>query len=492
MFQLWGSLATRPRRLGGRSVTAQLAPSWPPLAALDRLTGSETPRIATRRPPGRSLGGPLIRWARDRLEIELLGWQEWVLRRGLVRDKGRWSSRTVGVLVARQSGKTTLASVRALGGMVLFGEQVIGAAQNRDIALDAWRHALEVAEDAALDVHSVKMTNGREEFWIGRARYKVVSSNRRGGRGLVADLVIMDELREHRDWDGWAALEKTRRARPSSQVWALSTEGDASSLVLDDLERRGRVAAASRSVTDTAWFEWSAAPDRDRGDPGGWAESNPALGRLVAAETIASEYRNDPPEVFDAEVLCRRVASLRPWLAAGMWESCTDPAATVPDGAEVCFSLDAGPELDHATIGVGWRRPDGRVHVEAVESFPSLAAASFRLAELCTRWPALGVAALARSPSEAAARRATEGSGIRVLGVSTAEAGRAVAGMYEAVAARMVVHPDDPMTATHIAQMSSDGLARRSSTVAVDAAVAVILARWGTVTTEPAQTWVAF
>ena len=80
--------------------------------------------------------------------------------------------------------------------MVLFGEQVIGAAQNRDIALEAWRDALETAEDAGLPVRNVKRTNGREEFWIGRSRYKVVSSTRRGGRGLHADLVVMDEVRE--------------------------------------------------------------------------------------------------------------------------------------------------------------------------------------------------------------------------------------------------------------------------------------------------------
>ena len=34
--------------------------------------------------------------------------------------------------------------------MALWGEQVIGAAQNRDIALEAWRDALEVALDVGL------------------------------------------------------------------------------------------------------------------------------------------------------------------------------------------------------------------------------------------------------------------------------------------------------------------------------------------------------
>ena len=163
-------------------------------APVSAVEGSPVPRIFTRRPFGRSLGGPLVKWSRDVLGLEPLPWQEWVLRRGLVQREGRWASRTVGVVVARQNGKTSCATIRTLGGMALWGEDVIGAAQNRDIALEAWRDALEVALDAGLAVREVKRATGREEFSIGRARYKVVSSTRRGGRGLHADLVILDEV----------------------------------------------------------------------------------------------------------------------------------------------------------------------------------------------------------------------------------------------------------------------------------------------------------
>ena len=77
-------------------------------APVSAVEGSPMPRIATRRPFGRSLGGPLVRWRRDVLGMDPLPWQEWVLRRGLVRAEGRWASRTVGVVVARQNGKTVL------------------------------------------------------------------------------------------------------------------------------------------------------------------------------------------------------------------------------------------------------------------------------------------------------------------------------------------------------------------------------------------------
>ena len=161
-------------------------------------------------------------------------------------------------------------------------------------------------------------------------------------------------------------MEKTRRARPSSQVWAVSNEGDEGSVVLAALATDGRAAARTGRPTDAAWFEWSAAKNRERLDPVGWAQANPALGILITADTIASEALHDPVEVFETEVLCRRVETLHPWLPAGVWDRTSDPAVTVPDDADVVFSLDAGPEMRHATIGVGWRRPDGRIHVEAV------------------------------------------------------------------------------------------------------------------------------
>src|SRR4051794_39726020 len=97
------------------------------------LVGDATPRVSTRRPVGESKGPEVIRFAADRLDVQLLPWQEHVLTESLVVANARWASRTVGIMVARQNGKTRLVTVRALAGMVLWGEQVIAASQNRDV-----------------------------------------------------------------------------------------------------------------------------------------------------------------------------------------------------------------------------------------------------------------------------------------------------------------------------------------------------------------------
>ena len=442
----------------------------------------------------------MVRFAKDRLGVRLMPWQEHVLREGLVFAGGRWSSRTVGVLVGRQNGKTLLMAVRALAGMVLWGEDVLAASQNRDVAMDAWRTALELAEDAGLDLTEVTRKNGAEAFRIGRCRYKVVSNQRAAGRGRTAALVIMDELREYRDWGGWAALEKTRRAKFSSQVWAISNEGDEGSVVLAALAEQGRSAARSGAATDAAWLEWSAPPEAARHDPKAWAAANPALGHLIDPHVIASEAQHDDPEVFESEVLCRRVASLRPWIQSGAWEACADRYATVPDGAQgVVFALDATPELRHATLAAAWRRPDGRIHLEAVEAFaqpPVLAHAAERLIELVGRWRPERVVVLSRSASEAAALRGLDGSGVTMEGASAADLVRAANAFHEATLARTIVHAGDPLVAAHVAAVRADGVLRRRSPQAdIDAAVALVLARHGLANAAPApavQDWTAF
>ena len=116
----------------------------------------------------------------------------------------------------------------------------------------------------------------------------------------------------------------------SSQVWAISNEGDEGSIVLSSIAEQGRSHAETGIPSDLSWFEWSAEPDRARTDPVAWQQSNPALGYLVSADTIRSEAELDDPIVFETEVLCRRVVSLRPWLPPGVWEACagTEPFCT--------------------------------------------------------------------------------------------------------------------------------------------------------------------
>jgi hypothetical protein len=465
------------------------------------LVGHPHPRIATPPVGRRGRGLEAITFATEILGIDLMPWQRYVLDRACrTAAGGRWAIRTLLVIVARQNGKSFLTAVRILAGMWLWGERlIIGASQSRDVSIDAWRITIEIAENAELPITKVLRTTGREELQITRpdglvCRYKVVSSTPGGARGLSADLVVLDELREAKDWASYAALDKTRRARPTSQLWTISTEGDHTSVVLDNLQAAGRLAAGSREKGPLAYFEWSAAPEASRDDRTGWAAANPALGHTIEEATIAAELVTDPAPVFETEVLCRRVTAVASWLPAGRWDDCTEPTATVPDDAPgICFAADAGPELRQVSILAGWRRPDGRVHVEAIETFLGPAATvqcEARLNELVAHWRPAKLATLKRSPIAAlvtrvAAAAVRPGADVDELleTLTDADFERATLGLYEGVVARRIVHPPDPVLADQLAaaqpgQPGTMALRRRNPSIDIEAAVAAVAVVW--------------
>ncbi len=233
------------------------------------LLGSEIPRLAT--PPARDLtpettrGFECIEFAEDVLGLILMPWQRWVLVHGLeLAADGSFRFRTLLVITSRQAGKSTLLQVLALWRMYVDGAPlVLGTAQNLSLAEETWTGALRMAEgvpELAREVAHVSRTNGDKFMRLTSGeRYKVAAATRSGGRGLSSDLVLLDELREHRDWEAWSAVTKTTLARPAPQVLGFSNAGDSRSVVLASLREKALGSAADRS-SSLGIFEWSA-PD---------------------------------------------------------------------------------------------------------------------------------------------------------------------------------------------------------------------------------------
>ena len=111
----------------------------------------------------------------------------------------------------------------------------------------------------------VKRANGKETI-LTRAggSYKVIASRQDAPRGLTADLVIMDELREQRDFAFLGAVRPTLATSPDPQLWYASNAGDAGSVVLNELRDRGHAGADG-----LCWLEWSAAPELERDESPG-------------------------------------------------------------------------------------------------------------------------------------------------------------------------------------------------------------------------------
>src|SRR5690606_33443844 len=230
--RVWTQRSTRKRHAASWRICGAAAGTMPP-------KGNPRPRLYT--PPLReltpetSLGFECIEFAHDVVGVTLLPWEQEFLQGALeLGEDGAYRFRTVLLLVARQAGKSTLAQVLILWKMFVGESKLtLGTAQNLDTAKEVWNGALDMIRgvpDLASQLGAVNNAGGRHEFAIVTGeRYKIVSPSRGAGRGLSADLVIMDELREQKNWDTWASVSNTTMARPNAQIFAISNAGDASS-----------------------------------------------------------------------------------------------------------------------------------------------------------------------------------------------------------------------------------------------------------------------
>lgn len=362
------------------------------------LLGCEVPRVYT--PPLRELtpattyGFSVIAFAEDVLGMTLIPWQRWFFIHALeANEDGTFRFRIILLLIARQNGKSTMARVLSLWALFVFGMAlVLGTAQNLDTSEDTWEGAVDMVESnlqLSCELEQVVRVNGKKSMRLrGGHSYRVAASSRRGARGKTADMVILDELREHLTFDAWGAVTKTTNSRPNALVVCLSNAGDAFSVVLRHLRYLAHMqlgdpdgwCAAVGDMGDGSddpddgsppasigIFEWSAPPSCSKWDRDGWRQANPSLGYTITDRVIASDAATDPEAVFRTEDLCQWVETVREQpFPDGAWDAGIDPASEIADGSPVTYGIDVSPDRTWASIAVAGDRADGARHVEVV------------------------------------------------------------------------------------------------------------------------------
>ncbi|QJY51260.1 terminase (plasmid) [Pseudonocardia broussonetiae] len=431
--------------------------------------GSTTPREWTRPlvtgPPGpcgcgcalspeTSRGFEAVAFATDVVGVKLIPYQRWLLIHLLeLLPSGRFRFARVLILISRQAGKTFLLKILALYFLFMgHGQLVLGAAQSLDIAREAWAGAVDLAnevDDLAAEVENVRYANGEQCLTLANgARYRITAATRGAGRGLSVDLLILDELREHRSWDAWSALSKTTTARPEALIVGISNAGDDQSVVLNSL----RSTALAGTDETLGLFEWSAPDGCELDDVQAWAQANPGLGITVSEAAIRSAMMTDPPAVFRTESLCQRVDALDAAIDLASWKAGADASgslATVRTRVAAC--VDVAPDGAHVTLAGAAVLDDGKLRVEILAAWSSTAAARRQLAPLLAK---VKPAAVGWFPSGPAAElgvdlRALDG--LELKGTEATEACQEFAGL---VVARQILHPDDPLLNAHVAGTS--------------------------------------
>lgn len=355
----------------------------------------------------------LDEFATEVLSVELLPYQRWLaihaleLAPGLTvgelsslpEGKPVFRFRRVVVLISRQNGKTLFSQILAAFFLYCMSIRlIIGTAQSLSLAEEVMFGVHDMIKgNEFLDSPDVKLTRGNTQKSLSipshKAEYITKAMTGGAGRGRTADLLLLDELREQKDWKAWAAIKNTTAARSRALIWCMSNAGDVESVVLrtfriqahKELGDPDGIAAAGDpaklldpamldsdeelSSTRSALFEWSSPPGADKDDPAALAQANPAMNYTgLTYATLSSDAKSDPEWVFRTESMCQwpdgsLVGPFPPgaW-DAGVWRAEDHPGEDMPEavGAEkVCLSRSADRSMMH--IVIAGRTADGRI-----------------------------------------------------------------------------------------------------------------------------------
>lgn len=378
--------------------------------------GMQAPRIRVLPPAATSfrLGEAALRLA-DRLGravIDLMPWQEGaVLDICVTTAEDQFAAAAAGLVVARQNGKGGVLELRVIAGVTLpqFGERrIIWTAHTAKTARDAHARVaniflshpdlkarLKYGDERGItygnDIRTITLRDGQEIFFFTRSAT--------AGRGLWADLLILDEALELTD-DELSVLRFTlrtaaRRTGRRAQTIYVSTPPDEEkhkhSLVFARLRKR-----ALGGVHGVGWNEWSvptlkelkelaeAEGRRLVGDPrltdeSYWLQGNPSLGYLF---DIGQLY-NDLAESGEREFLVEGLAAPDYWpdpdpkgggepaIDFDTWKHRRDPKSRALD--PVALGLEVSPRGVATLSACGWRA-DGRKHGEQLWTGPDTAA----------------------------------------------------------------------------------------------------------------------
>ncbi|HTE70320.1 MAG TPA: terminase [Actinomycetes bacterium] len=405
--------------------------------------------------------------------------------------------RRVVLTVPRQSGKTTLLLAKMVHRAQGFGrrQRITYTAQNRLKARQKWEdeHLPILERSPFRPLYSVRRQIGQEAIrWHNGSIHNLDAPTEEAGHGDVLDEGVIDEAFAQEDARVEQAMAPAMITRPQPQLSVVSTAGKSKlrSPYLWGKIEAGRAAVEAGISTGVAYFEWSAPPESDPGDPATWWGCMPALGHTVTEAAVAAEFQDMDLSEF-------RRAYLNQWLdeapdewlviTRAQWEALTGPATERT--APVAFAADMTPDMSYGSIGVAWRNADGSLHVEIPQGDhrPGTSWMADRLIELYQTWRPCAVVVAADGPASSlvAPLQAALPKGV-LLKPGATERAAATGQFYEAVTdSKTLRHIDQPELANALASARKQTVgdhwwwARKGIFADVSPLVAVTYAAWG-------------
>jgi hypothetical protein len=392
------------------------------MSASAPVLGSISPRLHT---PARglltkrsTLGYDALRFWRDELKFQPMPHQRWlILNLEALNPDSTPTFRSGLVTMARRNGKTQFSVAYSLW-CLSRGRSVLFSSASLATARETWQQVCDGADDMGWKFKA-RGANSQESVTVGRASFSVLSNNRNAARGRGAQVIIVDELRAHENFDSLSAIESCTSTYPDAKLLYFSNAGDRRAVPL------ARYRALGLSGEEPSFFlaEWSSRPECPIDSVEDWRMANPALGRTIQVGTLRAAMGTKPPAVFRVEELNSGVTDLKAAITGAAWAACLDPGTLDGFRDRIALGFDVSTDSDHATLVAAAVLPDGKVRVETVAAWDSLHEARTDLPGLIDQIQPIGVgwvpggAVNAMAPTLKAIRTQVELTGGEVTGM---------------------------------------------------------------------------
>ena len=365
------------------------------------LQGSQLPRVSAVPEYASSTGDEAIELA-AMAGLNLLPWQQWVLRHSLgERADGKWAAFEAGLVVGRQNGKNAVLEARELAELFLVAPMtgprtIIHSAHKFSTSLEHFRRIKRRVLDTPELVRRVKGplrrgtpagirdSHGEESIELkdgSRLIFQARTSSGGQGAGFTADLLIWDEA-----WNlpdsviGFVlpTLSAKTMEVPGVQVWYTSQAVNQQTMPYGVHLARIRERGTRGDEPDLFFAEWSVDEDEFSrhpelaDDPLALAQANPSLGYLIALEHVRRERAGAMPWY---EYLAHRLG-VGDWpptdeadgraISPDAWRATAEIDASKRIAGRKFFAVDTSPDHAWGAVGVAGARQDDLFHVATV------------------------------------------------------------------------------------------------------------------------------
>lgn len=418
-------------------------------------------------------------------------WQGDVLKQWLARqESGKLAHKISAASISRRSGKSWLLVARMVYGLLGRGEQIIYTSHVYTTTREIADHVFSFFEDdrypelksqvAKLYRNSgsmsIKLKNG--------GQLKFLARTPSSGRGLKADLLIIDEA-QHYGQETASSLTPVVSSAPkgdSQQILVGTPEVDSGSA---DIFKGIRNRALDGELAKACYHEWSMEKDDDLDDIETWKKANPSLGLRLDVEDVQAERIALSDRAFAIERLGSWDANVGTTLfEPDLWANLTDETSQLDNS--LVLAIDVNPMRTCASISVAGYRKDGKFHVETIENRASgVAWVVPRIREIAEKQNIKTVVFDSGGPAGALADDLSRLRGIKLKAIGARDVANAAGKFFDAVINGDLHHLSQPALNISVTNASRRkigdawGFSRNNNAIDLTPLVSCSFALWG-------------